>query len=71
MRVRLDWVGGAEQQARGFLLTTRMQCTRNCADVPSFILLAVQGEKVVCYCYKYNEAKDSVEVSKTEFSKGE
>ncbi|GMH55535.1 hypothetical protein TrLO_g4771 [Triparma laevis f. longispina] len=40
-------------------------------DVPSFILLAVQGEKVVCYCYKFNEAKDSVEVSKTEFSKGE
>lgn len=38
---------------------------------PSFILLAVQGAKVVCYCYKYNEDKDSVEVTKTEFAKKE
>ena len=41
------------------------------AVVPSFILLAVQGGKVVCYCYEMNEAKDTVEVSKTEFSKKE
>ena len=37
--------------------------------VPTFALLAVQGGKVVCYMYKYNEDKDAVEVSKTEFSK--
>ncbi|GMI29840.1 hypothetical protein TrRE_jg8778 [Triparma retinervis] len=36
---------------------------------PSFVLLAVQGGKVVCYQYKYNEGKDAVEVSKTEFEK--
>ena len=34
---------------------------------PSFILLAVQGDKVVCYVYEL--AKGEVEVSKTEFSK--
>jgi vacuolar protein sorting-associated protein 29 len=36
---------------------------------PSFVLLAVQGGKVVCYCYEYNKEKDTLEVSKTEFSK--
>jgi len=36
-------------------------------SVPSFILLAVQGSKVVCYVYELID--DDVEVSKTEFSK--
>mmetsp|Transcript_11615 Transcript_11615/g.19673 ORF Transcript_11615/g.19673 Transcript_11615/m.19673 type:complete len:199 (+) Transcript_11615:89-685(+) len=35
--------------------------------VPSFILLAVQGDKVVCYVYEL--VKGEVEVSKTEFTK--
>lgn len=34
---------------------------------PSFILLAVQGDKVVCYVYELNNGQ--VDVSKTEFSK--
>jgi vacuolar protein sorting-associated protein 29 len=34
---------------------------------PSFILLAVQGSKVVCFCYEL--IGDNVEVSKTEFQK--
>ena len=34
---------------------------------PSFILLAVQGNKVVCYVYEMID--DKVDVSKTEFSK--
>ena len=38
---------------------------------PAFVLLAIQGAKCVCYCYKYSEEKDSVEVTKTEFSKKE
>mmetsp|Transcript_130 Transcript_130/g.256 ORF Transcript_130/g.256 Transcript_130/m.256 type:complete len:224 (+) Transcript_130:202-873(+) len=38
------------------------------ADVsPSFILLAVQGTKVVCYVYKLKDGE--VDVSKTEFTK--
>jgi len=37
--------------------------------VPSFILLAIQGPKVVCYVYELRN--DNVEVSKTEFSKNE
>ena len=36
---------------------------------PSFILLAVQNTKVVCYVYEL--INDQVEVSKTEFSKRE
>uniref|UniRef100_A0A7S1BNH9 Vacuolar protein sorting-associated protein 29 n=1 Tax=Corethron hystrix TaxID=216773 RepID=A0A7S1BNH9_9STRA len=36
---------------------------------PSFILLAIQGPKVVCYVYELID--DNVEVSKTEFSKSE
>jgi len=36
-------------------------------SVPSFILLAVQGSKVVCYVYELINGE--VEVSKTEFSK--
>jgi len=35
---------------------------------PSFVLLAVQGEKVVCYVYELIDGE--VDVSKTEFSKG-
>lgn len=35
--------------------------------IPSFILLAVQGSKVVCYVYELIEGE--VEVSKTEFTK--
>jgi len=35
---------------------------------PSFALLAVQGEKVVCYVYELLDGE--VDVSKTEFSKG-
>ena len=39
---------------------------------PSFILLAIQGPKCVCYCYKFNESKEQkVEVTKTEFGKKE
>jgi vacuolar protein sorting-associated protein 29 len=34
---------------------------------PSFVLLAIQGEKVVCYMYELVDGE--VEVSKTEFSK--
>lgn len=34
---------------------------------PSFILLAVQGNKVVCYVYELTNGE--VDVSKTEFSK--
>ena len=34
---------------------------------PSFVLLAVQDTKVVCYVYEL--AGDDVEVSKTEFTK--
>lgn len=34
---------------------------------PSFILLAVQGDKVVCYVYELINGE--VDVSKTEFSK--
>lgn len=34
---------------------------------PSFILLAVQGNKVVCYVYEMKNGE--VDVSKTEFSK--
>lgn len=34
---------------------------------PSFILLAVQGNKVVCYVYELINGE--VDVSKTEFSK--
>ena len=34
---------------------------------PSFILLAVQGSKVVCYVYELKDGE--VDVSKTEFSK--
>ena len=34
---------------------------------PSFVLLAIQGDKVVCYVYEL--ANGEVEVSKTEFSK--
>ena len=34
---------------------------------PSFILLAVQQEKIICYVYEL--VNDQVEVSKTEFSK--
>lgn len=37
--------------------------------IPSFILLAVQGSKVVCYVYEL--IGDELEVSKTEFSKME
>jgi len=36
---------------------------------PSFILLAVQGPKVICYVYEL--IKGEVEVSKTEFTKEE
>mmetsp|Transcript_52446 Transcript_52446/g.63193 ORF Transcript_52446/g.63193 Transcript_52446/m.63193 type:complete len:209 (-) Transcript_52446:299-925(-) len=40
------------------------------ADVtPSFILLAIQGPKVVCYVYELIDGE--VDVSKTEFTKGE
>lgn len=35
---------------------------------PSFILLAVQNDKIVCYVYKLKENAE-VDVSKTEFSK--
>lgn len=35
---------------------------------PSFVLLAVQDTKVVCYVYKLSETNE-VQVSKTEFSK--
>lgn len=35
---------------------------------PSFVLLAVQGPKVICYVYELIEGE--VEVSKTEFTKG-
>ena len=34
---------------------------------PSFVLLAIQGKKVVCYVYELID--DEVEVFKTEFSK--
>lgn len=34
---------------------------------PAFILLAVQGNKVVCYVYELKNGE--VDVSKTEFSK--
>jgi len=37
------------------------------AVTPSFILLAVQDTKVVCYVYEL--VNDSVDVSKTEFTK--
>mmetsp|Transcript_31438 Transcript_31438/g.56959 ORF Transcript_31438/g.56959 Transcript_31438/m.56959 type:complete len:99 (+) Transcript_31438:88-384(+) len=40
-------------------------CTPNVN--PSFILLAVQGTKVVCYVYELKDGE--VDVSKTEFSK--
>jgi len=36
---------------------------------PSFVLLAVQGPKVVCYVYEL--INDEVDVSKTEFTKGD
>jgi hypothetical protein len=36
---------------------------------PSFVLLAVQGPKVVCYVYEL--VNGDVEVSKTEFTKKE
>jgi vacuolar protein sorting-associated protein 29 len=35
---------------------------------PSFVLLAVQDTKLVCYVYELNK-KGDVEVSKTEFTK--
>jgi len=35
--------------------------------VPSFVLLAVQDTKLVCYVYEL--INDEVEVSKTEFTK--
>jgi len=38
-------------------------------DKASFILLAIQGRKVVCYCYVLGKGGE-VEVSKTEFEKG-
>jgi hypothetical protein len=38
--------------------------------VPSFILLAVQGPKVMCYVYEEKEP-GAVDVSKVEFVKGQ
>lgn len=38
--------------------------------IPSFILLAVQGKKVMCYVYEEKEPGE-VEVSKVEFVKGQ
>ncbi len=37
--------------------------------VPSFVLLAVQGNKVMCYVYE-EKTPGEVEVSKVEFVKG-
>lgn len=43
-------------------------CSTLVADVtPSFILLAIQGSKVVTYVYELHG--DQVDVSKSEFSK--
>jgi hypothetical protein len=47
---------------------TGAYCSWSAKDVvPSFILLAVQESKVVCYVYELKN--DQVDVSKTEFTK--
>jgi len=46
----------------------RASSTEKYDIIPSFVLLAVQGSKVVCYVYEL--INGDVDVSKTEFSKG-
>ena len=51
--------------AQGSITGAYSACTPNVN--PAFILLAVQGSKVVCYVYELKNGE--VDVSKTEFSK--
>lgn len=44
-------------------------CNENETVEPSFVLLAVNGDSMVCYVYELNDTGNDVVVSKTEFSK--